>query len=87
MERFGGDEKVVSLSDEQRKELAAIDEKFNAKIAEKELFLNDLLQKASESGDFREVEEIEEQKRRELGKLDRDLESEKDTVRNRETET
>ena len=50
MERFGGDEPVAKLSDEQKVALAEVDEKFNARKAEKELFLDEQLKKAAESG-------------------------------------
>ena len=41
MERFGQTEPLPTLTDAQRAELAAIADKYRAKIAERELFLND----------------------------------------------
>ncbi|MCB1235192.1 MAG: hypothetical protein KDM91_08990 [Verrucomicrobiae bacterium] len=81
MERLGGGDPVGSLSDEQKAELAALDEKFRAKIAEKELFLGDLIAKAKAEGRWNEIGELEEQRARELKRLREQCESEKDAVR------
>ena len=40
------DQPVVSLTDDQKKQLAEVDSTFKARIAEKELFLNGEMQKA-----------------------------------------
>lgn len=82
MERFGGDEPGNKLSDEQKAELAEVTEKYKAKIAEKELFLGDLIRKASDTGNFGEIAELEEQRRREIAKLEKDREEEKEKIRN-----
>ena len=81
MERFGGDEPIAKLSDEQKAALAEVDDKFNARKAEKELFLDEQLKKAIETANYVEMEQIEEQKRRELGKIEKDREAEKDAIR------
>lgn len=81
MERFGGDEPVKVLSDEQKAALAQVDEKYKAKIAEKELFLGDLIKKAQEEHHYAEIAKLEEQKRREVAKLERDRDAEKDKIR------
>ena len=81
MERLNESEPTVELTDEQRSELAAIDEKFTAKIAEREHFLGDLIAKAKESGNFGELSALEEQKTREISGLKNECESEKDKVR------
>lgn len=81
MERFGGDEPIKKLSDEQKAALAEVEEKYKAKIAEKELFLGDLLKKAVESNNFTEVAQIEEQQRREIAKLEKERDAEKEKIR------
>jgi hypothetical protein len=81
MERFGGDQPIPSLSPEQKAALATIDDKFNAKVAEKELFLGDLINKAAAERNYYEIEQIQEQKRREIAKLDKDREEEKEKIR------
>ena len=55
MERLAKSGPVVSVTDEQRAEIGAIDDRFLAKIAERELFLNDLIGKAIGSGNYHEV--------------------------------
>ena len=81
MERLSEEEPVVKLNDEQRAELAAIDEKFTAKVAEKEVFLNDLIGKASAAGNFEELAQLETQKTREISRLNTEREAAKDKVR------
>ena len=81
MERFGDGEPVVSLSDEQKAALAEVETKYKAKIAEKELFLGNLIKEATEAGNFVEVEQLEEQKRREIAKFESDRDAEKDKIR------
>ena len=53
MERLEESEPSVKISEEQRDEIAAIDDKFKAKVAEKELFLGDLIEKAKVRGQLR----------------------------------
>ena len=84
MERLGGDEPIKKLSDDQKAALAKVDEKFKAKIAEKELFLNEQLAKATETANYLEIPQIEEQKRREIAKLEKQRETEKDQIRDSE---
>ena len=70
-----------SLSDAQKAELAEIDETYTAKIAEKELFLEGLIEKAKETGNFMELAELEEQKTRELTRLREKRDEEKEKFR------
>ncbi|MEM6279716.1 MAG: hypothetical protein AAF491_02735 [Verrucomicrobiota bacterium] len=81
MERLAASEPEVKLSEEQKARLAAVDEKFKAKIAERELFLGDLITKATEAGSFGELQELETQKAREIGGLKEQWEAEKEKVR------
>lgn len=81
MERFGGDEPITPLSNEQKAELAEVDDKFKAKIAEKEMFLGNLISKAREEYNMAELEQLEEQRRREIAKLEKDREEEKEKIR------
>ena len=50
MERLQKTAPSVSLTEEQKKELAELDSKYKAKIAEKELFLKDQIRKAQTEG-------------------------------------
>ncbi|MEM7600313.1 MAG: hypothetical protein AAF357_02735 [Verrucomicrobiota bacterium] len=81
MERLAESGPEVKLNDEQRAELAAIDEKFKAKVAERELFLSDLIAKAAASGNYVELQELETQKTREIASLKEQWEAEKEKVR------
>ena len=68
----------------QGEQLAAIDEKFKAKIAERELFLTDLLKKATMEGDYVELQKLETQKTREISSLKEECEAEKEKIRSGE---
>lgn len=81
MERFGDGEPIVSLSDEQKAALAEVSSKYQAKIAEKELFLDNLIKQATEVNNFSEITQLEEQKRREIAKLESERDAEKDKIR------
>jgi hypothetical protein len=80
MERFGS-EPVKSLTDEQRAEIASIADKYKAKIAERELFLNDLVSKAIGEGRYHEIPELKTQLAREIASLEADCEAAKEKVR------
>jgi len=81
MERLNEDEPQVKLTDAQRAELAAVDVKFTAKIAEKEVFLDGLIAKATESGNFEELAELKTQKIREISRLNAGREEAKEKLR------
>jgi len=81
MERFGPNEPTPTLTDAQRTELAAISDKFRAKIAERELFLNDLIAKAVGQGRYQEVPELKTQLAREIASFNADCEAAKEKVR------
>ena len=80
MEKLDKSSPQVKLTDEQRKVIAEIDEKFKAKIAEKELFLGDQITKAMESEQYEEIPPLEEQRTRELQRLRNECEEEKEKV-------
>ena len=82
MERLSNDgsPKVV-LTEEQREKLGELDSLYMSKVAEKEVFLSDLIAKAKATGSFSEVAQLEEQKRREIARLEEKCEFEKDKVR------
>ena len=81
MERLNQSEPEIKLTNEQREQLAAIDEKFKAKMAERELFLTDLIKKATLEGNYLELQELETQKTREISSLKEECESEKVKIR------
>jgi hypothetical protein len=71
----------VTLTDEQKKELAAIDATFKAKIAEKEVFLKDEIVKAQMAQKFDEAEQLEKQLVSEIRRLNEDCEAKKEKLR------
>ncbi|HKJ90936.1 MAG TPA: hypothetical protein VJ960_07380 [Oceanipulchritudo sp.] len=71
----------VSLTDEQRKALADIDDKYKARIAEREVFLDKQLLEARRNRDREAIEQIETQLRNERIRLEEERESEKNRVR------
>lgn len=81
MERLAKSEPVISVTDQQRAEIGAIDDRFRAKIAERELFLTDLIGKAIGSGNYHEVPELKTQLAREIAGFKIDCEAAKDKVR------
>ena len=81
MERLEQSEPSVPLTDEQRAELAAIDEQFDSRIAERQVFLDDLIAKAISEGNAGEVADLETQKTRELAGIEEEREAEKEKVR------
>lgn len=87
LERLGGGAPVAKLSDEQRAEIAAIDKKFRAKIAEREVFLQGLLTQAKRGGDPSEIRQLQDQLTREVSRLQGEMEEAKELVRQRGTST
>lgn len=81
MERAAAEGPTVTLTDEQKAKLGEIDTLYQSKIAEKEVFLRDLIGKAMAAQDFAEVAQLEEQQRRELARLREKCEEEKEKVR------
>lgn len=61
MERLNKTSPTIKLTDQQKKELAEIDSKYAAKLAERELFLKDEIAKAIEKGDMEAVEQLQKQ--------------------------
>ena len=81
MERLQKASPSLSLTEEQKKELAEIDSKYRAKIAEKELFLKDQIRKAQAIGKFDEAESLEKQLALEVRRLQEDCEAKKEKLR------
>jgi hypothetical protein len=69
------------LSDAAKEQLAEIDRKFQAKIAEREVFLNRQILEARRSGDRQALDQLETQLRNERIRLNDERDSAKDKVR------
>ncbi len=81
MERLEKASPSISLTDDQRKEIAEIDSIYRAKIAEKEVFLKDQIRKAQNTGKFDEVKPLEKQLVAEIRRLQEDCEEKKEKLR------
>ena len=82
MERLGKTSPTVKLTDEQKKELAELESKCTAKLAERELFLKGEIVKAIDKGDAEAVEQLEKQLLSDRKSLRADCEEKKEKVRN-----
>ena len=81
MERLAKDQPIVTLTGDQKKQLAEVDSTFKARIAEKELFLKGEIQKAQAAGKFEEVASLEKQLTNEIKRLQEDCEAKKEKLR------
>jgi hypothetical protein len=81
MERLEKSAPSVSLTNEQKAQIAEIDSTFKARIAEKELFLQGKIREAGQSGNFEEVQNLEKQMAVELRRLHEDCEEKKQKLR------
>ena len=81
MERLEKKAPTVSLTNEQKEQIAEIDSSYRAKIAEKELFLKDQIRNARGDGKFDEVESLEKQLSIDVRRLQEDCEEKKEKLR------
>jgi hypothetical protein len=81
MERLQKESPSLTLTDEQKKELAEVDSKYRAKIAEKELFLKEQIAKAQAEGKFDDVESLQKQLASEIRRLQDECETKKEKLR------
>jgi len=81
MERLAKSQPIVTLTDDQKKQLAELDSTFKARTAEKELFLKGEIQKAQAAGKFEEAESLEKRLASEIKRLQEDCEAKKERLR------
>ena len=81
MERLNKTSPTVKLTAAQKKDLAELDSKYTAKIAERELALKDEIAKAADAGEFEKAQKLEQQLIHERKKLQAELEEKKNAVR------
>ncbi|HWC59149.1 MAG TPA: ComEC/Rec2 family competence protein, partial [Verrucomicrobiae bacterium] len=81
MERLNKTSPTVKLSAAQKAELAELDSKYAAKVAEREIALKDEMNKATEAGDADKLEQIRQQLSDDKRKLQSELEDKKDRIR------
>ena len=81
MERLQKTAPSLSLTEEQKKELAEIDSKYRAKIAEKELFLRDQIRKAQTEGKVDDIDSLEKQLASDVRRLQEECDAAKEKLR------
>jgi len=81
MEALERESPSISLTEDQKREIAEIDSAYRAKIAEKELFLKDQIRKAQSTGNVEEVKSLETQLTSEIRRLREDCEAKKEKRR------
>ncbi len=81
MERLNKTAPAAKLSDEQKKQLAELDSRYAAKIAEREIFLKDERAAAAAKGDYEAVAQLEKQLTSERKTFKAELEEKKDKIR------
>jgi hypothetical protein len=81
MERLNKASPTVKMTAEKKKQLAELDSKYAAKIAEREIFLKDNLAAARAKGDFEALTQLEKQMVSDRKSLHAELEEKKDKVR------
>jgi hypothetical protein len=83
MERLSKTSPATKVTAEQKKQLAELDSRYAAKVAERELFLKGELEKAANKGDFEAMDQLERQLVSERKNLNAELEEKKEEVRQR----
>ncbi len=81
MERLNKNAPMPKLTAEQKKQLAELDSKYAAKVAEREIFLKGELAKAADNGDAEAYEQLEKQLVNARKTLQAELEEKKEKVR------
>ena len=81
MERLQKNAPSASFTGEQKAQLAEIDSQFQAKIAEKKIFLSQEIEKAIAAGQVDEVEKLQRQLTSEIRRLQDDCDSKKEKLR------
>ncbi len=81
MERLEKGSPSISLTEDQKREIAEVDSVFRAKIAEKEVFLKDQIRKAQIAGNSEELQSLEKQIASEMRRLQEECEAKKEKLR------
>ncbi len=84
MDRLSKTAPAAKLTNEQKKQLAELDSRYSAKIAEREIFLKDERAAAAAKGDFEAVTQLEKQLVSARKSLQAELEEKKEKIRQSE---
>ena len=83
MERLAKESPVIKLTAQQKTEIAELESKYSAKIAERELFVKGEIVKAVERGDMEAIEQLEKQLVSDRKSFQAELEEKKAKVRDK----
>ena len=81
MERLNKTSPTIKLTADQKKQLAELDSRYAAKIAEREIALKGEIEKVAAAGEAEKAEELQRQLVDERKKLQTELEDKKERVR------
>jgi hypothetical protein len=81
MERLNKTSPTVKLTAESKAKLAELDAKYAAKIAEREIAINDEMNQLASAGEFEKREELQQRLSRERKALQSELEEKKEEFR------
>jgi hypothetical protein len=81
MERLNEQSPPVRLSKTQKQQLAELDSRYAARIAEREIGMQSAITHAQEQGNLDEASELQQQWAAEKRKLQAELEQKKETIR------
>jgi len=81
MERLEKESPTQELTEDQKAKLSELSKVYEAKIADKELFLNGEIAKAEAAGEFDQIEQLTKQLASERKVLEEELEQKKNEVR------
>ena len=81
MERLEKESPTQDLSDELKAKLAEVSKVYEAKIADREVFLNGEIVKAEAAGEFEAIEQLNKQLASERKLLEEELEQKKNELR------
>lgn len=81
MERLSKSSPAVKLTDDQKRQIAELDSRCKAKLAEREIALKDAVAQATAAGEFEKAAELEQQLVTEHRKLQAELEEKKAAIR------
>jgi hypothetical protein len=81
MERFSDGEALKELTQDQKDQIAEIESKFQAKVAEKRIFLEKQITASEQSGNQEEAQNIRKQLQDQIAILEEEKEAQKQIVR------
>ena len=81
MERLEKESPEVKVTEEQKAELAELDNLYQSKLAEREVFLGGKIAEAVAAGDFEALEQLQKQLASDRKTLEAELEEKKEAVR------